>query len=124
MDAETPTLAVDMPLTLDQIARTQIRRWIQSTGITQTALAERIGRNQAWMSRYLGGEFDADLVTLNQIATVFDHTITALLQVPEDPDIARLVMNYRALRPEARAILLGVAEEMSRATRTPGRSRK
>jgi predicted transcriptional regulator len=55
-----------MPLTLDQVARDRIKHWIVSTGVTQTELAARIGRTQAWMSRYLSGEFDADLETLQE----------------------------------------------------------
>ena len=53
-----------MPQTLDEQARQRIRTWIQLTGVTQKTLGERIGRNQAWMSRYLSGELNADLETL------------------------------------------------------------
>jgi transcriptional regulator with XRE-family HTH domain len=104
--------------TLQQQARAQIRRWIHSTGITQTALGERIKRNQAWMSRYLGGDIDADLDTLQQIAEVFGHNLTQMLDVPTDPDEAALIAAYRALRAEARPAALRVMQEMARG-RTP-----
>jgi transcriptional regulator with XRE-family HTH domain len=125
MEPDAPTLADIMtPLSLDDIARKQIRHWIEGTGITQATLADRIGRNQAWMSRYLKGEFDADLTTLDQMARVFNHTVAALLNVPDDPEVAQLVSHYRACRPEARAWLSSIAAEMSRAARVRSRSRR
>jgi transcriptional regulator with XRE-family HTH domain len=111
-----------MAQTLDELARSQIRKWIHSTGITQTALAERIGRNQAWMSRYLAGDFDADLETL-KIAMVFGHSLTSMLDVPKDPEEAALLTAYRALRPEGRGIALSLLQDWSRA-RARGRSRR
>jgi len=119
MPIETPTL-VPMPPTLQQIARAQIKRWIGSTGITQTALGERIRRNQAWMSRYLGGDIDADLDTLDQIANVFGHRLTQLLDVPTDPEEAALIAAYRALRAEVRPLALRILQEMTRVPH-PGR---
>lgn len=111
-------------MSLDETARSQIRRWIDTTGLTQTQLATAIGRNQAWMSRYLAGEFDADLTTLEQMAGVFSHTIAELLLVPPSPDEARLVLNYRACRPDARQTLLQVSDAMSSRVRARGKSRK
>ena len=77
----------------------RIKAWIASTGVTQSALAERIGRNQAWMSRYLAGEFAADLETLQKMARAFNHSLAALLESPTDPDEAKLIEAYRALSP-------------------------
>jgi transcriptional regulator with XRE-family HTH domain len=111
-------------MSLDETARSQIRRWIDTTGLTQTQLATAIGRNQAWMSRYLAGEFDADLTTLEQMAGVFSHTIAELLLVPPQPDEARLILNYRACRPDARQTLLQVSDAMSSRVRARGKSRK
>jgi transcriptional regulator with XRE-family HTH domain len=112
------------PLSLDEIARSQIRRWMEAMGRSQAAIGEAIGRNQVWMSRYLNGKVDADLTTLQQMATIFDHTIAALFSVPQDPDEATLIKNFRAARPEARKTLLEVADAMSRPARVRGRSRK
>src|SRR4029077_2246017 len=98
---DSPTLA-PMPLTLDELARGRIKAWISSTGITQVNLGERISKNQAWMSRYLGGEFDADLETLQKMAKVFGHSLSALLDAPTDPEEAKLLDAYRALTPEGR----------------------
>lgn len=119
---ESPILA-PMPLSLDELARGRIKAWIASTGVTQGNLGERIGRNQAWMSRYLAGEYDADLETLQKIARVFGHSLSALLESPTDPEEAKLVEAYRALRPEARAIALTVLQELSR-PRSRGRTRR
>ena len=111
-------------MSLDETARSQIRRWIDTTGFTQTQLATAIGRNQAWMSRYLAGEFDADLSTLEQMAGVFSHTIAELLLVPPQADEARLILNYRACRPDARQTLLAVSDAMCARSRVRGKSRK
>jgi transcriptional regulator with XRE-family HTH domain len=99
-------ILVPVPQTLDQQARERIKSWVESTGVTQTELAERIGRNQAWMSRYLKGEFDADLTTLDRMAATFGFNLSALLNLPSDPFEARLIEEVRALPPKARAILL------------------
>jgi transcriptional regulator with XRE-family HTH domain len=116
-----------MPISLQQTARFQIKRWIASTGITQTTLGERIRRNQAWMSRYLGGDIDADVDTLQQIAEVFGHTLAQLLDIPDDPHEASLLAEYRALRAEVRPLAIQVLREMARgrgaSPRGPGRSR-
>jgi transcriptional regulator with XRE-family HTH domain len=104
--APAPIL-IPVPPGLDQQARERIQSWIASTGVTQTELATRIGRNQAWMSRYLKGEIQAaDLETLQKIAQTFGFTLIALLDLPRDPHEARLVEEFRALPPRGRASLL------------------
>jgi transcriptional regulator with XRE-family HTH domain len=112
-----------MAQTLDEQARGQIKKWIESTGITQTTLSDRIGKNQAWTSRYLSGEFDADLETLQKIARVFGHSLTALLEIPADPEEAALVTAYRALTAPARTLALELLKDWSR-SRARGRSRR
>jgi transcriptional regulator with XRE-family HTH domain len=99
-------ILLPVPPSRDQQARERIRTWVAATGVTQTDLAERIGRNQAWMSRYLKGEFDADLRTLEQMAEAFGFTLTALLDLPTDPFEGRVLEEVRALPPKARTILL------------------
>lgn len=112
-----------MAQTLQEQARSQIKRWIGSTGITQTDLAARINRNQAWMSRYLSGDIDADIDTLHQMAQVFSHTLATLVDMPADPDEATLIRIYRGLRVEGRTALLHMLQEMSRPRGRPGRGR-
>lgn len=109
---------------LDEIARSRIRAWITSTGVTQTDLSARIGRNQAWMSRYLKGEFAADLDTLQAIAQVFGHTLAALLNLPTDPDEAKIVEQVRALRAKDRVIVLDLLQALTRSHRTGRRARR
>jgi transcriptional regulator with XRE-family HTH domain len=103
-----------MPLSLQDTARAQLKRWIASTGTTQIAFGERIGRTQVWVSKYLAGELDTDLDTLQQMAKVFGHTLTQLLDFPADPDEDALITAYRALRPDARRLVFQVLQEMSR----------
>jgi len=105
------------------MARERIRAWIASTGVTQTALAERIGRTQAWMSRYLGGDLDADLETLQKLARAFGQPLGALLDAPTDPVEARVVQLFRALPVETRTIIVNLLEAWTRG-RTGGRSRR
>lgn len=106
-----------MAPTKSELVRIQIRQWIDSTGITQVALAERIGRNQAWMSRYLKGEFDTDLETLEAMTRVFGHTLAAALNVPDEPDEAGLVTKYRAATPEQRRLVHQILDEWTRPKR-------
>lgn len=114
-------ILVPVPPTLDQQARERIKSWVESTGVTQAELAERIGRNQAWMSRYLKGEFDADLTTLERMAATFGFNLSALLNLPSDPFEARLIEEVRALPPKARAMLL---ELLSHLRQTSQRKRR
>jgi transcriptional regulator with XRE-family HTH domain len=120
---ESPILT-PMPPTLDQGARDRIRAWITSTGVTQTALAARIGRTQAWMSRYLSGELDADLETLQKMAHAFGHSLAALLEVPTDPVEARVVQLFRALPVDMRALIVSLLEMWTHRGRTRGHSRR
>jgi transcriptional regulator with XRE-family HTH domain len=110
-------------LTLDQIARARVREWLTATGTTQTALGERIGRTQAWMSRYLLGEFDADLTTLQKIAEVFGHSIAALLDAPSDPAEATLLNHFRAVDAEKRVLALRLLESWVHPPTLPRRRR-
>ena len=103
-----------MSPSLDDQARSRIKKWLASTGTTQTALAEKIGRTQAWMSRYLSGEFDADLETLQKIARVFGNNLTGLLDVPADPEEGTLLTAFRALPPDVRKLLLAFAAALTR----------
>lgn len=124
MSPETPILT-PMPQTLDELARSQIKKWLDSTQTTQTHLADRIGKNQAWMSRYLNAEYDADLETLQSMAAVFSHSLAALLELPGDPEEAAVIAAYRALPTHARGLALELLQDWSRArARGRGRSRR
>ena len=112
MQQGIPTLAA-MPLSLQDTARAQIKRWITSTRLTQTAFGERIGRTQVWVSKYLGGEIDTDVETLQQMAQVFGHTLTQLLDFPADPEEEAVITAYRALSPELRTAVLRVLQAMT-----------
>jgi transcriptional regulator with XRE-family HTH domain len=108
---------------LDERARQRITTWLQTSGKTQTAVAEAIGRNQAWMSRYLDAEFDTDLETLERLAAQFGHTLFHLLNVPGDDDERALLEQFRAVDDRAREAVVKLLEILA-APRTPrGRTR-
>lgn len=107
----------------DEIARGKIVQWLSASQMTQTALADKVGRNQAWMSRYLDGEFDTDLETLEKLATAFDHTLFELLDTPANPTEAEILERWRALKPSGRAVILDVLREWTPQERARIRAR-
>lgn len=84
-----------------------------ATRTTQVSLADQIDRKQAWMSRYLAAEYDADLETLRAIANVFGRQISALFDTPADPEIAELVEYYNALPVSGRGLVLDLVRELA-----------
>lgn len=119
-------MALDCPPVmgkLDDVARRRLLAWINASTKTQADLAREIGRNQAWMSRYLDGEFDADLDTLQRMAVAFDHALPSLLETPPDPRNAEVVEFFNAIRPEARGLALDVLREWANPPRTKGRTK-
>ena len=99
---------------LDEVARRRVAHWLNSQGITQAALAEKIDRNAPWISRYLDAAYDADLDTLAQIAAAFDRSLFELLDVPAGPpEETELIERFRATRESARAAALVVLREMT-----------
>jgi transcriptional regulator with XRE-family HTH domain len=109
-----------VPTPIDEIARQQIRQWLRSTGTTQVAFAEQIDRNQEWVSRYLNGNFDADLPTLQRMAGVFGHNLATLFgSLPTDPDESALLRMFRELRPEDRKLQLSLLRSWTRARERP-----
>lgn len=105
---------------LDELARAKITAWREASGQTQTAFAEAIDRNQAWMSRYLDGEFDADLDTLERIAAHFGHTLFTLFDVSAPSDEGALVDGYRQLTPKQRELVRGMVQGLLDAARHTG----
>ena len=110
--------------TLDQQARQRILTWIRTTGMRQAELAERVGKTQAWLSRYLSGQLDADLRTLDLLARQFGHSLVALLDLPAEPKEAKLIEMYRALPADARMVADQLFQSWTRPYRPVGRSRK
>jgi len=108
---------------LDELARHRITAWLNSSGKTQTAVAESIGRNQAWMSRYLDAEFDTDLDTLDKLAHAFGHSLFHLLDVHPDVEEQAVLEKFRAMDATARATVVSLLEILT-VPRTPrGRTR-
>lgn len=108
---------------LDELARQRIGRWREAQNMTQADFAKRIGRNPVWVSRYLDAAYDADLDTLNKMATALGHTLYELFNVREDADERTLIEAYRALSPANRALGIATLRAMIPAPRKPPRSR-
>ena len=107
----------------DDTARAKVAQWLATSKMTQTTLADNIGRNQAWMSRYLDGEFDTDLETLERLAQAFGHTLFELLDTPANITEAEVIERWRALKPSARRLLLDVLREWTAEERGRTRAR-
>lgn len=58
-------------LSLDDEVRIKVKRWILASGFTYASIATRIGKDQSWLSRYMLGDRDADLTTLDALARLF-----------------------------------------------------
>lgn len=113
-------------------ARRNIAFLVKSSGVARRTVAERIGKTDTWLRRYLHGEFNARLEDLIDLAAVFDRTLFDILNEPEAPTRgeALLIRNYRALPPEvqrhlelASGLLLRAAvarERSSRGRRSTG----
>jgi len=99
--------------TIEDRARQRIRTWIAVTRIKQATLAEKIGKNPAWLSRYLSGEHDAELSTLERIATVFGQSLQALLDVPADVAEVRFIEMFRALPSPSRTTVVRLLEDLT-----------
>lgn len=118
----------DIPLgRLDDRARGRLQAWLEASEITQTTLAEAIGKPQGYISRYLarGGRLDLD--ALEALAHVFDHSIAELL-ADEDPGhdarLRSLLADYAALPPELRAAIAQTVHVLARAMRRRRPSRR
>jgi transcriptional regulator with XRE-family HTH domain len=92
-------------VSLDKLARDRIRQWMRMTGVNQEQLAAHLEKTQPWVSRYLGGEVDADLETLQRMAAMFGHGLHALLDLPQNPDEQFILERYRALPERGRMAL-------------------
>lgn len=116
-------------LSLDDQVRIKIKRWILASGKTQVEIAAAIGHDRSWLSRYMSGEYDADLTTLEALAQLFGQSIATLFLPPGkavtvlNDDETRLIENCRASPPRSRQTLLAVSEETSKPARlqTPNR---
>jgi transcriptional regulator with XRE-family HTH domain len=108
------TTAVDSATVgrLDDQARARLTAWMAGRGMTRTEFGEGVGRNQSWASRYLEGEFAADLDTLARAAALFGQPIAALFDVTSDPDEAEALIRWRGLPPERKALMLGLLRDL------------
>lgn len=61
--------------TLDELLRREVKQWLAESGMKHTHFARRIGRTPVWVARYLGGQRDANLDTLEKIARIFGRDL-------------------------------------------------
>lgn len=89
----TLTFATDQPSTL-------IRRLRDQAGLSQAALAERIGTTQSAVSRWERGHDEPRVSTITVIATACGHRMT--LQVEPDGVDRAQIQQHLAMTPEQR----------------------
>jgi transcriptional regulator with XRE-family HTH domain len=98
---------------IDDTARRRVRAWMAARRVTKTKIAQVAGRTQAWASRWLAGDFDAQLDDLAKIAAHFGQPIAALFDQRPDPAEAELVELYRGLPPERQTLALDLLRDWS-----------
>lgn len=91
--------------------RRTIGRWMAARGVTKTALGAAADRNQPWVTRYLDGEFGADVETLAKIAAFFGEPVSALFDAQPDPEVDELLQRFRATTRPRRALVLELLRE-------------
>lgn len=91
-------------------------------GWSQAEFAKKLGTTQQQVARYESGENDVKSSIIVKMSKVLDVTISYLLgleEVPiagtvaEDPGIGRLARAYRAMREEARQVLIATGEALA-----------
>ena len=80
-----------------QLAQEARRR----AGLSQTALARRLGINQSTIARYESGDVEPDLGTLTRLCAACGFSLHTEL-VPADPAQDALIEDFAALSPAAR----------------------
>lgn len=105
---------------LEDLARQRIVAWLAAhPTITQEKLAKEVGVSQTWVSQYKSGDQGAGIDQLAEMARVFGHTLTELLDLSPDPKERALLEAFRALPSEKRDLSVKMLESM-----TPARPRK
>lgn len=102
----TPKLRPKKDRSYDQVARARIVRWRMARGMTQAQLGERIGRKPTWISRYENQQLNADLATIARMAQVFDQTLFAALDVPQDVMERDVMERFRLIHTDQRQFVL------------------
>jgi transcriptional regulator with XRE-family HTH domain len=81
---------------LEERVRTWVHRHTRERG-ERARLAAHLGRQRAWVTRYVNGQVDADLDTTAAIAAYFSVPIEALFAPGPLPPAARINDEHRAL---------------------------
>lgn len=100
---------------LTERTRVRLQQLIAEGGLTQHALALRLGTDQATMSRFRTGQMKhPPLDFLDQLCRIFDRTLSDVLaeEMPARPITAatgpvevEVLENYRRLDPEAQHVI-------------------
>ena len=110
----------------DLLARERIKRWVADAGLRQQTFGRRIGKGQVWVSRYLRGQVDADLETLQRMAALFGVSLAELLYEPDVSQHPLLSKLHEALLVTPRHVQAAILEMLAayRATAGRGATRK
>lgn len=97
---------VDLDLTMDhgRFSAELIRAMRDDAGLTQTALAERLGTKQPVISRWESGADEPRLSTLRRIAASTGHRLSLMVE-PDDVDRSQ-IRELLGLSPRGRIELL------------------
>lgn len=102
---------------IDDNARRRLQAWLDASRgrVTQEDLARALGKKQNYVSRYLDGTiYRIELDALSTMAGVFGRSLCELLDTQPETTEGELVAYFRALAPEGRDAVLGVARELAR----------
>jgi transcriptional regulator with XRE-family HTH domain len=61
-----------------------VRRLRKEAGLSQRALAERIGLSPSWVSRVEGGDYDPSWGDMRRVAVALDVPLERLAELAED----------------------------------------
>src|SRR5215471_7262933 len=120
-------------MSYQQRARQQVAKCLAASGLTQTALGDQLRprRRPAWVSRYLRGEIDADVDTLQQFAGIFQCSLDQLFgtalpddnghQSKADLQQTRLLAAFATMTDARRQLLIAMAESLAEPLVAPRR---
>ena len=78
----------------------RVRDWVRQRTLARgerARLAAHLGRQRAWVSKYVNGQVDADFDTTLALADYFSVPIDAMLGARPRPRDARLLAEHRTL---------------------------
>jgi transcriptional regulator with XRE-family HTH domain len=100
----------------EERVRSIVVAWFEASGMTQQAVAERVGISQTAVSAFLRGDRFGSLDTLKRFCLCFGHEVGELFAEGKrdatDADGSTFVTRYKALSPRNRKAIDQVLESM------------